>query len=413
MNINELLEKKMPIALEYASHLIFETDNFLEFSIALTDYMGDDFIPYCKSVYVMLRGLPHSENIVFLNDEDLQIYRLEYIKEEYNNFRKKEDERKREQEFKDNIDELQFLIKSYRNSSDFKKLLDFVGRFNYLAPYNAMLVQMQKPGATFVFNGKKWGNYGRQPKINGQKLIILKPFGPIQCVFDYSDTEKIPGIETCFSESDLMEEWDKSLMKVQGEISHDVMETLYKNLISYGIFLDDEFRAANTYGGYIMPYTDKELMLKVSKEDYLKVPSRFIISINKNQRNADKFHTICHELGHLFCYHQSYDPDKRRQLSIKEREFEAETVAWLVCKRYGVSNPSEEYLASYAPKGEIPICSLDMIMKSVTEIEKMIKGNVPIKESLWYKEDKNLKKEITDFLKKKRLKKDLFGNPIK
>ena len=59
-----------------------------------------------------------------------------------------------------------------------------------------MLVQMQKPGATFVFNGKKWGYYGRQPKINGQKLIILKPFGPIQCVFDYSDTEKNPDVET-------------------------------------------------------------------------------------------------------------------------------------------------------------------------------------------------------------------------
>ena len=95
MNINELLEKKMPIALEYASLLIFETDNFLEFSIALKDYMGEYFIPYCKSVYVLLRGLPHTENIVFLNDEDLQNYRLEYIKEEYNKFRKKEDERKR------------------------------------------------------------------------------------------------------------------------------------------------------------------------------------------------------------------------------------------------------------------------------------------------------------------------------
>ena len=95
MNINELLEKKMPIALEYASLLIFETDNFLEFSIALKDYMREYFIPYCKSVYVLLRGLPHTENIVFLNDEDLQNYRLEYIKEEDNKFRKKEDERKR------------------------------------------------------------------------------------------------------------------------------------------------------------------------------------------------------------------------------------------------------------------------------------------------------------------------------
>ena len=42
-----------------------------------------------------------------------------------------------------------------------------------------------------------------------------------------------------------------------------------------------------------------------------------------------QFHTICHELGHLFCYHQFYTESKRRKLTIKEREFEAETVAGL------------------------------------------------------------------------------------
>ena len=48
---------------------------------------------------------------------------------------------------------------------------------------------------------------------------------------------------------------------------------------------------------------------------------------------------------YLFCYHQFYAESKRRKLTIKEREFEAKTVAWLVCKRHGIYNPSEEYLA--------------------------------------------------------------------
>ena len=30
-----------------------------------------------------------------------------------------------------------------------------------------------------------------------------------------------------------------------------------------------------------------------------------------------QFHTICHELGHLFCYHQFYTESKRRNLTIK------------------------------------------------------------------------------------------------
>lgn len=109
-----------------------------------------------------------------------------------------------------------------------------------------------------------------------------------------------------------------------------------------------------------------------------RVNSRFIISVNKNQERIVQFHTICHELGHLFCYHQFYTESKRRKLTIKEREFEAETVAWLVCKRHGIYNPSEEYLASYAPLGEIPICSTDLIMKAVAEIERMMESPIKI-----------------------------------
>lgn len=124
------------------------------------------------------------------------------------------------------------------------------------------------------------------------------------------------------------------------------------------------------------------------------VNSRFIKGVNRNQERIVQFHTIFHELGYLFCYHQFYTESKRRKLTIKEREFEAETVAWLVCKRNRIYNPSEEYLASYAPLGEIPICSTDLIMKAVAEIERMMESPIKIKESLWYKEDKGLKVKI-------------------
>lgn len=395
----ELLTK----AIEYASHIINDTHKFIDFAIALTDYMGEEFIPYCRMVYNIFRDLPGFDNQKLDDYDTVSNCSLDYIKQKFYDFQKEQEQLDRENEFKENIDELQFLIRSYRNSEEFKKMLDFVGRFNYMAPYNAMLVQMQKPGSTFVFTGKVWAKYGRRPKLNGQRLIVLKPFGPIQCVFDYSDTEPFPGVDKVVDETELMEMWDNGLIKAKGTVQHDVMNTLYNNLPVYGIFLDDNMLASNTYGGYIMPYSDKKLSLKNGNAQ-IQVNSRFIISINRNQKDAVKFHTICHELGHLFCYHQSYDPSKHRSLTLKEREFEAETVAWLVCKRQGIENPSEEYLASYAPHGEIPICSTDIIMKAVTEIEKMLKNEVDIKDSLWYKEDKLLQKEV---FKYKNIK-DLF-----
>lgn len=310
VNQSNMLHRKMPEAIKYASNIITETSDFIEFAIALTDYMGTDFIPYCKSVYMMLVNSPEFSNIVF-NYENLKKITSQIIESEYNAFVSKQREKLRELEFKENIDELQFLVRSYRNSQEFKKLLEFVGRFNYLAPYNAMLVQMQKPGATFVFNGKKWKEYGRQPRINAQKLIILKPFGPVQCVFDYGDTEEIPGALNVLDEADIMKLWDESLKQTKGEIKKETWDILIKNLPIYGIYLDDNFQAANTYGGYIMPYKEKQLSIMVNKES-ARVNSRFIISVNRNQEKIVQFHTICHELAHLFCYHQFYTESKRR-----------------------------------------------------------------------------------------------------
>lgn len=70
MDLN-LLENKMPEAIKYASNIITETSDFIEFAIALTDYMGTDFIPYCKSVYMMLVNSPEFSNIAF-NYENLK-----------------------------------------------------------------------------------------------------------------------------------------------------------------------------------------------------------------------------------------------------------------------------------------------------------------------------------------------------
>lgn len=55
MEVDKILEEKMPKAIEYAAHIIAETTSFMEFSIELADYMGEDFIPYTKSVYAIFR----------------------------------------------------------------------------------------------------------------------------------------------------------------------------------------------------------------------------------------------------------------------------------------------------------------------------------------------------------------------
>ena len=231
---------------DYGDNIISQAPSFRDFCISCINHIGCSCIPYVKSVYNKLRTLVPSYVAAKMDAKDV----LDNISNKtmlnwYEAFKKNESNQSIEKEFKDNIDELQFLVEEYRNSDDFKRMLDFIGRFKWLAPYNALLVQMQLPGARLVLNGKNWAKYNRRPKKNARKLITLMNFGPIQCMFEYSDTEPIPGMEI-FEESRIFEDWDKILTSTDGEPNKNDMDNLLWNLPQLGIYIDTNFEAVNT-----------------------------------------------------------------------------------------------------------------------------------------------------------------------
>jgi hypothetical protein len=54
------------------------------------------------------------------------------------------------------LDELFALAGQYRSSADYMALLRFISRFRFYAPFNAMLVNVQMPGATYVAPAHRW-----------------------------------------------------------------------------------------------------------------------------------------------------------------------------------------------------------------------------------------------------------------
>ncbi|MBR4195964.1 MAG: hypothetical protein IKQ95_04555 [Synergistaceae bacterium] len=92
-----------------------------------------------------------------------------------------------------NIPELDRLfqdVRSYRSSKNYMELLDFIKRFRNIAPYNAMLIRIQKPGSKYVASVKEWRKeFGRTPKPGARPLIILRTFGPVSFVYELEDTE--------------------------------------------------------------------------------------------------------------------------------------------------------------------------------------------------------------------------------
>jgi hypothetical protein len=102
----------------------------------------------------------------------------------------------------------------------------------------------------------------------------------------------------------------------------------------------------------------------------------FELLLNSSLSAESRYGTLVHELAHLYCGHLGTPNCRwwpnRQNLSHAVREFEAESVSYLVCARLGIDTASEEYLAGYVRKSPVtPSISLDRVMKSVWLLEQM------------------------------------------
>ena len=267
------------------------------------------------------------------------------------------------------LDKLFLEIGTYRKSSEFKKLLDFIKKFPKIAPYNAMLLHIQKPGSNYVTSASDWLNrFGRNIKPEARPMVILRPFGPVSFVFDLSDTEGNKPFP-----NELLNPFG-----VEGKISNYEFQMLTRNLNCDGIRYSEADYGTERAGQLGTSPSGKEVKIQKSTKDVW-VQVLYDMVINKNHEPEVKFATILHELGHLYCGHlgspniKSSWWEDRRFLNINEREFEAECVCWLICERRGIGNPSAAYLNGYLEKNEeIPDISTDTVLKAVAIIESMI-----------------------------------------
>ena len=99
------------------------------------------------------------------------------------------------------LDKLFQEVGTYRYSADYRELLVFARKFPKIAPFNAMLLHIQKPGSSMVATAGEWRiRFGRKPIPGARPLVILKPFGPVEFVYELNDTEGIeyngPAVKT-------------------------------------------------------------------------------------------------------------------------------------------------------------------------------------------------------------------------
>ena len=211
-------------------------------------------------------------------------------------------------------------------------------------------------------------------------------------VFEIGDTEPIEKSLFAMSEEQILELLADPY-STTGKIDRKDYHALVQSLSYYGIALE-KFRVASSFGAQILKTPCKVNIKGIEAKGH------YVISINDKSSLGTAFASICHELGHFFCYHLTAPKKGKddwwtwRRLSWEQKEFEAEIVSFIICERYGVGNRSWEYLSQVLGKtGSIPEgISIDRIFKAANEVERMLNEYLDPRTCLLYFNDKDFKK---------------------
>jgi hypothetical protein len=281
------------------------------------------------------------------------------------------------------LDDLFQNARQFNSSKAYLKLMQFIGQFRFYSPFNATLIHIQMPGARFVATAHRWRKeYCREIKPGARPLVILQPMGPVLFVFDVAHTDPLPGAPP------LPRSVERPFEVRQGTINAELEQTI-ENAKRDGIRIDERPQGSQRAGSIQCAFTPGYLDVLVSAgamRKYKYVQLQYQLLLNSNLSREARYATLVHELGHLYCGHlgtpyEKWWPD-RQGLSLSVREFEAESICYLVCARLGIDNPSEEYLAAYMRRYEsTPPISLDCVMKSSWLIEQMGRERLPMRKN--------------------------------
>lgn len=228
------------------------------------------------------------------------------------------------------IDQLIAATRLYENSKAIQELFEFTIRLRAFAPFNAMLLHIQKPGLTHAASARDWWDrFGRVPKTGVRPLLILRIMGPVDFVFDILDTEgrELPADAFVFP----------SLGNLTEPRFADLIRSVAREKVNI-VQLD----VGDARAGWI------ELLSRATSP---KGKNVYRLAYNRNHPPQTRFVTVAHELAHLYLGHLGRDrgrrvPD-RRHTDLALQEVEAESAAYLVAKRFGIEPRSESYLTKY------------------------------------------------------------------
>lgn len=252
-------------------------------------------------------------------------------------------------------------------------LLDQVAAVRDEALFNALLAVLQYPHAIMLCSASEWEEkWGRRIAPGQRPLLLMVPFGPVELVFDVSQTEaterakRLPFNDSPFGMDPVAR-------------ADEAVGRLIAGVQTMGVRVVD-MRQGTRLAGHIQRMGDAGFMQVGAKErgaPTTHVPVRWVVGLNHRHSATEKLATLAHELGHLFCGHVGADRGDswphRSALSAVQEEFEAESVARLVFRRVAPGVVLPPYLENILdPDAPVPDEGWSYVVQAADRILHML-----------------------------------------
>lgn len=224
-------------------------------------------------------------------------------------------------------------------SDELKRYLQTMSRFHQYSLRNVMLIALQKPDATHVAGFHTWKKLGRFVKKGETGIVIIAPL-----------VYKRETVEDDDNRSDVAE-----INGFKGVYVFDITQTDGDDLPEFASVQGDPSRYQEKLGNFIsangitLGYSDTLHAYGMSSGGRIVIRSGLSL--------AQDFSVKVHELAHEFLHHSG------EKLSKKQKETEAEAVAYVVCQSIGLDTTTafSDYIQLYKGDKETLIASIQRI----------------------------------------------------
>ncbi len=281
-------------------------------------------------------------------------------------------EEKKQNKIEEITEKLKAGMKDMFTSENFKKYLKTMSKFTNYSYNNSLLIAMQRPDATYVAGYSAWKNQFERQVVKGSKGIqIIQPTIYMKKV--PVEVKDINGNNISGSDGKVITEFEEKPIhgfKIGYVYAYeDTVGTPLPSIITevnadvdgYKPFLDTLVN--NSTFPVVLESIDSNL------KGFYDLNDR-IIHIQDNLSELQTIKTLLHEEAHAIMHDRVAGTDQKT--SRREREVEAEAVAYTVCSYYGLdtSDYSFGYIGSWAESMELKELHehMDMIRKTSNQI---------------------------------------------